>query len=68
MKLIARQKYDYRDLDRGEAQLIRVGHALCADDFDITREWVCPAISPCNFHATFSVNRGINGSRQVFRR
>lgn len=29
MKLTARQKYDYRDLDRGEAQLIRVGHALC---------------------------------------
>jgi hypothetical protein len=25
MKLSARQKYDYKDLDRGEAQLIRVG-------------------------------------------
>jgi hypothetical protein len=25
MKLTAKQKYDYRDLDRGEAQLIRVG-------------------------------------------
>ncbi len=24
MKLSARQKYDYRDLDRGEAQLVRV--------------------------------------------
>jgi hypothetical protein len=31
MKLMARQKYDYRDLDRGEAQLIRVGHALWRD-------------------------------------
>ena len=31
MKLSARQKYDYRDLDRGEAQLIRVGHALWRD-------------------------------------
>ena len=31
MKLTARQKYDYRDLDRGEAQLIRVGHALWRD-------------------------------------
>ena len=31
MKLTARQKYDYRDLDRGEAQLIRVGHALWLD-------------------------------------
>jgi hypothetical protein len=28
MKLTARQKYDYRDLERGEAQLIRVGLAL----------------------------------------
>jgi len=31
MKLMARQKYDYRDLDRGEAQLIRIGHALWRD-------------------------------------
>lgn len=31
MKLHARQKYDYRDLARGEAQLIRVGHALWRD-------------------------------------
>ena len=31
MKLTARQKYDYRDLDRGEALLIRVGHALWRD-------------------------------------
>ena len=31
MKLTARQKYDYRDLNRGEAQLIRVGHALWRD-------------------------------------
>jgi hypothetical protein len=31
MKLLARQKYDYRDLDRGEAQLIRIGHALWRD-------------------------------------
>ena len=31
MKLMARQKYDYRDLDRGEAQLIRLGHALWRD-------------------------------------
>jgi hypothetical protein len=31
MKLTARQKYDYRDPDRGEAQLIRVGHALWRD-------------------------------------
>ena len=31
MKLMARQKYDYRDLDRGEAQLMRVGHALWRD-------------------------------------
>jgi len=31
MKLSARQKYEYRDLDRGEAQLIRVGHALWRD-------------------------------------
>jgi hypothetical protein len=31
MKLGARQKYDYRDLDRGEAQLIRIGHALWRD-------------------------------------
>ena len=31
MKLTARHKYDYRDLDRGEAQLIRVGHALWRD-------------------------------------
>src|SRR3974390_677574 len=31
MKLTARQKYDYRGLDRGEAQLIRVGHALWRD-------------------------------------
>jgi hypothetical protein len=31
MKLSARQKYDYRDLDRGEAQLMRVGHALWRD-------------------------------------
>jgi len=31
MKLSARQKYDHRDLDRGEAQLIRIGHALWRD-------------------------------------
>src|ERR1700687_895591 len=31
MKLHARQKYDYQDLERGEAQLIRVGHALWRD-------------------------------------
>ncbi len=31
MKLTARQKYDYRALDRGEAQLIRTGHALWRD-------------------------------------
>ena len=31
MKLHARQKYDYRDLERGEAQLIRVGHSLWRD-------------------------------------
>ncbi len=31
MKLSARQKYDYRGLDRAEAQLIRVGHALWRD-------------------------------------
>jgi hypothetical protein len=31
MKLSARQKYDYRDLDRGKAQLMRVGHALWRD-------------------------------------
>jgi hypothetical protein len=31
MKLTARQKYDYRDLNRGEAQLIRIGHALWRD-------------------------------------
>ena len=31
MKLRARQKYDYRDLERGEAQLMRVGHALWRD-------------------------------------
>jgi len=31
MKLHARQKYDHRDLERGEAQLIRVGHALWRD-------------------------------------
>ncbi len=31
MKLTARQKCDYRDLDRGEAQLIRIGHALWRD-------------------------------------
>ena len=31
MKLSARQKYDYRDLNRGEAQLIRIGHALWRD-------------------------------------
>jgi hypothetical protein len=31
MKLSARQKYDHRDLDRGEAQLIWVGHALWRD-------------------------------------
>ena len=31
MKLTARQKYDHRDLDRGEAQLMRVGHALWRD-------------------------------------
>jgi hypothetical protein len=31
MKLSARRKYDHRDLDRGEAQLIRVGHALWRD-------------------------------------
>jgi hypothetical protein len=31
MKLLARQKYDYRDLDRGEAQLIRIGHGLWRD-------------------------------------
>jgi nuclear transport factor 2 (NTF2) superfamily protein len=31
MKLMARQKYDYRDLDRVEAQLIRIGHALWRD-------------------------------------
>ena len=31
MKLMARHKYDYRDLDRGEAQLIRIGHALWRD-------------------------------------
>jgi hypothetical protein len=31
MKLMARQKYDYRDLNRGEAQLIRVGHTLWRD-------------------------------------
>jgi hypothetical protein len=26
--LTKRQKYDYRDIDRGELKLIRVGHAL----------------------------------------
>ena len=31
MKLLARLKYDYRDLDRGEAKLIRIGHALWRD-------------------------------------
>jgi hypothetical protein len=31
MKISARQKYDYRDLDRGEAKLIRIGHALWRD-------------------------------------
>jgi hypothetical protein len=31
MKLTARQKYEYRDLDRGEAQLMQVGHALWRD-------------------------------------
>jgi hypothetical protein len=31
MKLTARHKYEYRDLDRGEALLIRVGHALWRD-------------------------------------
>lgn len=31
MKLRARQKYDYRDLDRGESKLIRIGHALWRD-------------------------------------
>jgi hypothetical protein len=31
MKLRARQKYDYGDLERGEAQLMRVGHALWRD-------------------------------------
>ncbi len=31
MKLTARQKYDYRDLDRGEAQLLRIAHALWRD-------------------------------------
>ena len=31
MKLTARQKYDYRDLDACEAQLIRIGHALWRD-------------------------------------
>jgi hypothetical protein len=31
MKLTARQKYDHRHLDRGEAQLIRLGHALWRD-------------------------------------
>jgi hypothetical protein len=31
MKFSARRKYDHRDLDRGEAQLIRVGHALWRD-------------------------------------
>jgi hypothetical protein len=31
MNLRARQKYDYRDLERGEAQLMRVGHALWRD-------------------------------------
>lgn len=29
MKLTARQKYDHRDLDRGEGQLIRVGDMPC---------------------------------------
>jgi hypothetical protein len=31
MRLTARQKYDYRDLDRGEAQLLRIGHSLWRD-------------------------------------
>ncbi len=31
MKLTARQKYDHRDLDRAEAQLIRIRHALWRD-------------------------------------
>lgn len=31
MKLRARQKFDYRNLDRGEARLIRIGHALWRD-------------------------------------
>jgi nuclear transport factor 2 (NTF2) superfamily protein len=31
MKLHASQKYEYRDLERGEAQLIRIGHALWRD-------------------------------------
>lgn len=31
MKLTARQKYDYRDLDRVEARLIRIGHAIWRD-------------------------------------
>jgi hypothetical protein len=28
MKLTARQRYDYRDLDPYEAKLIRIGHAI----------------------------------------
>ena len=31
MRLTARQKYDYRDLDRGEARIMRIGHALWRD-------------------------------------
>jgi hypothetical protein len=31
MKLRARQKYDYRDIDATEAKLIRIGHHLWRD-------------------------------------
>ena len=49
MKLSARRKYDYRDLDRGEAQLMRVGHALWRDrlklgDTVIEREGINAAL------------------------
>lgn len=30
MKLTKRQLYDYRDVDRGELKLIRIGHAIWA--------------------------------------
>ena len=65
MKLRARQKYDYRDLDRGESKLIRIGHALC----EIVENWAIRYVSVTSWPSVGALNkipRGAIPSASVF--